>query len=62
MNKIDHNKKVEEMMIEGIEQEKYEETEYNTLKELESFQLFLYCHFKDAPYYKQMLPLSHQPA
>ena len=62
MNKIDHDKKVEEMMIEGIEQEKYEETEYNTLKELESFQLFLYCHFKDAPYYKQMLPLSHQPA
>ena len=59
MNKIDHNKKVEEMMIEGIEQEKYEETEYNTLKELESFQSFLYHHFKDAPYYKQMLPLSH---
>ena len=59
MNKIDHNKKVEEMMIEGIEQEKYEETEYNTLKELESFQSFLYRYFKDAPYYKQMLPLSH---
>ena len=52
-------KKVED---EGKEQGKYEETEDNILKELESFQSFLYSHFKDTPYYKQMLALSHQPA
>ena len=62
MNKKDYNKKVEEMINEGIEQGKYEETEDNILKELESFQSFLYHHFKDAPYHKQMLPSSHQPA
>ena len=50
------------MINEGIEQGKYEETEDNILKELESFQSFLYCHFKDTPYYKQMLLSSHQPA
>ena len=27
-----------------------------------SFQSFLYRHFKDTPYYKQMLTSSHQPA
>ena len=32
------------------------------LKELESLQSFLYHHFKNAPFYKQMLPSSHQPA
>ena len=62
MNKKDYNKKVEEMINEGIEQGKYEETEDNILKELESFQSFVYCHFKDVPYYKQMLPSSHQQA
>ena len=62
MNKIDYDKKVEQMINEGIEQGKYEETEDNILKELESFQSFLYRHFKDTPYYKQMLPSSHQPA
>ena len=61
MNKKD-NKKVEEMINEGIEQGKYEETEDNILKELESFQSFLDCHFKDTSYYKQMLASSHQPA
>ena len=54
--------KVEEMINEGIERGKYEETEDNILKELESFQSFLYHHFKDTPYYKQMLPSSHQSA
>ena len=62
MNKIDYDKKVEQMINEGIEQGKYEETEDNILKELESFQSFLYRHFKDTPYYKQKLPSSHQPA
>ena len=41
---------------------KYEETEDNILTELESFQLFLYYQFKDAPLYKLMLPSSHQSA
>ena len=36
MNKIDYDKKVEQMINEGIEQGKYEETEDNILKELES--------------------------
>ena len=62
MNKIDYDKKVEEMINEGIEQGKYKETEDNILKELESFPSFLYRHFKDTPYCKQMLPSSHQPA
>ena len=62
MNKKDYNKKVEEMINEGIEQGKYEETEDNILKELESFQSFLYCPFKDTPFYQEMLPSSHQAA
>ena len=53
---------MEEKINEGIEQGKYEETEDNILKELESFQSFLYGYFKDATFYKQMLPSSHQPA
>ena len=61
MNKKDYDKKVEEMINDGIAPGKYEETEDNILKELESFQSFL-CHFKDATYYKQMLPSSNQPA
>ena len=44
------------MINEGIGQGKYEETGDNILKELEYFQSFLYCHFKDAPFYRQMLP------
>ena len=50
------------MTNEGIEQGKYEEIEDNILKELESFKSFLYRHFKDVPYYKQMLPSSRQQA
>ena len=29
---------------------------------IESFQSFLYRHFKNSPHYRQMLPSSHQPA
>ena len=47
MNKINYEEKVEEMINEGIEQRKYEETEDNILKKLESLQSFLYRHFKD---------------
>ena len=49
------------MINEGIEQWKYQGTEDNILKELEFCHSFLY-HFKDPPFYKQMLPFSHQPA
>lgn len=62
MNKINYEEKVEEMINEGIEQRKYEETEDNILKKLESLQSFLYRRFKDTLYYKQMLPSWHQPA
>ena len=62
MNQIDYDKKVEHMTNEGIEQGKYQKTEDKILKELESFQSFLYRPFKDTPYYKQILPSSHQPA
>ena len=44
MNKKDYDKKVEEMINDRIAPGKYEETEDNILKELESFQSFL-CHF-----------------
>ena len=50
MNKIDYDKKVEEMINEGIERGKYKETEDNILKELKYFQSFLYHYFKDTPY------------
>ena len=47
VNEIDYDKKVEEMIKERIGREKDEETEDYILKELESFQSFLYRHFKD---------------
>ena len=47
------------MVNEGIDQVKFEETEDNIFKELESFQSFLYRHFKDAPYYEQIVPSLH---
>ena len=50
---------MEEVTNEGIERGKFEETEDNILKELESFQSYLYCHFKGIPYYKQILPSLH---
>ena len=50
------------MINEGIEQGKYEESEDNILKELESFQSFFYCYFKDTPYCKQMLLTWYEPA
>ena len=48
----------------GIQQGIYKETDDNIVKELESFQSFLYRHFKNSkiPHYRQMLPSSHQPA
>ena len=62
MNKKDYNKKIDNMINDGIQQVKYKETDDNILKELESFQSFLYRHLKNSPHYRQMLPSSHQPA
>ena len=62
MNKKDYNKKIDEIINDGIQQGKQKETDDNILKELESFQSFLYRHFKNSPHYRQMLPSSHQSA
>ena len=62
MNKKDYNRKIDDMINEGIQQKKYQEAVGNILKELESFQSFLYQHFKNSPHYRQMLASSHQPA
>ena len=62
MNKKDYNRKIDDMINEGIQQRQYKETDGNILKELESFQSFLYQHFKNSPHYRQMLVSSHQPA
>ena len=45
------------MINEGIQQGKYKETDDNILKELESFQSFLYRHFKNSPHYRQVIYL-----
>ena len=58
MNQEDCDKKVEEMINEGLAQGKYQETEEKLLKELEYLQLFLDRHFKGAPYNKHMLTSS----
>ena len=42
MNKKYYNRKIDDMINERIQQGKYKETDYNILKELESFQSFLY--------------------
>ena len=62
MNKKDYNRKIDDMINEGIQQKKYQETVGNMLKDLESFQSFLYQYFKNSPHYRQMLASSHQPA
>ena len=62
MNKKDYNRKTDDMINEGRQQGKYRETYDNILKELESFQSFLYENFKNSYHYRQMLPSSHQPA
>ena len=62
MNKMDNDKKVEEMINEGIEGGKYEETKDKILKKLEFFPAISLSSFKVTPYYKQMLPSWHQPA
>ena len=61
-NKKDYNKKIDEIINDGIQRGKHKETDDNILKELESFQSFLYRHFKNSPHYRQMLPSSRQLA
>lgn len=62
LNKIDYSDKVQKMIDDGIQQGKYIKCSDNILKELQSFQSFLYRHFKDRPEYESMKPSSHQPA
>ena len=62
MNKKDYKGKIDDMINEGIQQGKYKETDGSILKELESFQSFLYKNFKNSLHYRQLLPSSHQPA
>ena len=50
------------MINDGIQHEKYKETDDNILKKVESFQAFFYQHFKNPTYQRQMLPASYQPA
>ena len=62
MNRSDYTKKVELMSQKDISEGKYAKTEGNILKELKSFQSFIYHHFKKSTFYKDMMPSSHQPA
>ena len=62
MNKKYYNRKIDDMINERIQQGKYKETDYNILKELESFQSFLYRYFKNSSHSREMLPSSYQPS
>ena len=62
MNKNYYNRKIDDMINERIQQGKYKETDDNILKELESFQSFLYRYFKNSSHSREMLPSSHQPS
>ena len=62
MNRLDYTKKVKSMLQQGISEGKYVTIEDNILKELKSFQSFIYSHFKKSTFYKDMMPSSHQPA
>ena len=53
---------VESMLQQGISEGKYVKTEDNILKELKSFQWFIYRHFEKSTFYNDIMPSSHQPA
>ena len=62
INEKDYILKVDNMMNEGIQQGKYEWANEKTHEDLEKFQHFLYCNFKNRPKYSDMRPVSNQPA
>ena len=62
MNRLDYTKKVESMLQKGILKGKYVKTEGNILKEVKSFQSFIYRHFKTTKVYNDMMPSFRQPA
>ena len=62
MNRSDYTKNVESMLPQGILEGKYVKTEDDILKELKSFQSFIYRHFKTSKFYNDMMPPCHQPA
>ena len=60
LDRVDYIKKVDNMILEGIKDKKYTNTEDTILKDLKNFQSFLYRNFKDHEKYKDMYPTSHQ--
>ena len=62
VNKTDYVNKINDMISEGINDNKYVISNDTTLKDLHNFQAFLYRNFKDHKNYKQLRPSSNQPA
>ena len=66
LSKTTYKEKLQEMIDDGIAKGKYERTEDNTIKDLQSFQSFLYRNFKDCKNdnfkYEDVRPTSNQPA
>ena len=63
MNRVDYVAKVEDLISKGINDGVYlREEDDNTIKELKSFQSFLYRYFASHSQYKNMWPTSSQPA
>ena len=61
MNRSDYTKKVESILQEGILEGKYVKIENDIIKELKSFQSFIYQRFKKLKFCNGMMPSSHQP-
>ena len=62
MNKIDYVNKVNELINEGINLNKYIPCDDTIINDLNNFQTFLYRNFKGHKDYKDMYPNSNQPA
>ena len=60
LNKNDYVCKVDQMIEDGITEDKYIETSNNTLCDLKWFQHFLYCHLYKHKYYEAMRSRSNQ--
>ena len=62
MQEDDYNKKLQQIIDEGIKNGIYTPTEDNTLNDLRKFQDFLQRNFKDKfARYEDMRPVSNQP-
>ena len=58
MKKVDYEMKIANMINEAIVNGKYKTTEDTTIRDLSSFQSFLYRHFKDHEEYKDLKVIS----